>query len=582
MYLNVHNITYSIKRWLLCTPILCSPHRVFLSYLQQPHIIFQEGHVEKKRPFRFTSCIHLIMKIAAFPLVTSLSFLVAAAASDSQQYASLGDQLRSSGQFQDAISNYDQAIKLEPSNYLYLFKRGVAYRSLGKDSLALGDFNKVLDIQPEFDGALLQRTKINLKFGRYDKTIQDAKQLKASEGAELITIANICETEVAKALKSLKTKDYEACAELAASVLQHSPNYVDLRRTRATCRLHQGGYREAMVDLSHIANLVPSEADVYVQLAELHFYKYHEYDQALQVLRKCLQYDPDSKKCIAANKKIRKAEKKIKDFDPETRSRRATGNKLWTEIESALIHGGLLSELKQELTAVLQSLVSDKSFLPDSDSDLIDDLEDALCDAFYFQKKYLEGTQYCEVVLNRRPDYINGIFLKVERELEVDKLDAALQILKEAQHRGVRDPKLQAKLRDVQILINRANSKDYYKVLGVSRNADQAEIKKAYRTNSKEFHPDKYRGDMTVEQVEAKMAEINEAYEILSNEELKQRYDMGDDPNAPPGQTPMGRGPNGNFGFQQHFGGAGPGFDFGSFQQQFAQQFMRKGQPGRR
>ena len=71
--------------------------------------------------------------------------------------------------------------------------------------------------------------------------------------------------------------------------------------------------------------------------------------------------------------------------------------------------------------------------------------------------------------------------------------------------------------------------KDHYKILGVPRTATQKEIKKQYRKQAQIYHPDKYRGDLTPDQVQTKMAEINQAYEILSNEELRQRYDNGDD-----------------------------------------------------
>ena len=77
--------------------------------------------------------------------------------------------------------------------------------------------------------------------------------------------------------------------------------------------------------------------------------------------------------------------------------------------------------------------------------------------------------------------------------------------------------------------LKRKNMKDHYKILEVPRDASQKEIKKQYRKQAQKYHPDKYRGDMTPEQVQTKMAEINQAYEILSNEELRARYDQGDD-----------------------------------------------------
>ena len=90
---------------------------------------------------------------------------------------------------------------------------------------------------------------------------------------------------------------------------------------------------------------------------------------------------------------------------------------------------------------------------------------------------------------------------------------------------------------------------DYYKILGVSRTATPAEIKKAYRALAQEWHPDKYKGD-DHEKAEKKMAQINLANEVLSDAELRKKYDLGEDPNDPQRNA------------HQHHGG---GFPFGGF-----------------
>lgn len=64
--------------------------------------------------------------------------------------------------------------------------------------------------------------------------------------------------------------------------------------------------------------------------------------------------------------------------------------------------------------------------------------------------------------------------------------------------------------------------KDYYAILGVPRNADEKEIKRAYRRLARKYHPDLNPGD---KEAERKFKEINEAYEVLSDPEKRRRYD---------------------------------------------------------
>ncbi len=66
-------------------------------------------------------------------------------------------------------------------------------------------------------------------------------------------------------------------------------------------------------------------------------------------------------------------------------------------------------------------------------------------------------------------------------------------------------------------------SKDYYSILGVSRNATQDEIKKAYRKLALKYHPDRNKGNPEAEE---RFKEINEAYAVLSDPDKRRQYDM--------------------------------------------------------
>lgn len=111
-----------------------------------------------------------------------------------------------------------------------------------------------------------------------------------------------------------------------------------------------------------------------------------------------------------------------------------------------------------------------------------------------------------------------------------------------------------------------ADKRDYYEVLGVSKGASGDEIKKAFRKMSKKYHPDLHPGD---KEAEEKFKEVNEAYQVLSDDEKRQRYDQ------------FGHaGVDGNAGFG---GGSGfnGGFDFGDLGDIFGDFFGGFGGGGR-
>src|SRR2546428_5536055 len=92
--------------------------------------------------------------------------------------------------------------------------------------------------------------------------------------------------------------------------------------------------------------------------------------------------------------------------------------------------------------------------------------------------------------------------------------------------------------------------KDYYRILGVDRSADEKTIKSAYRKLARKYHPDVNKGQ------DARFKEINEAYEVLSDPEKRRRYDtLGPDWQRYAQQgAPTGAGPGG---FNVEFGDAG-------------------------
>ncbi|MBQ4541719.1 MAG: molecular chaperone DnaJ [Clostridia bacterium] len=99
-------------------------------------------------------------------------------------------------------------------------------------------------------------------------------------------------------------------------------------------------------------------------------------------------------------------------------------------------------------------------------------------------------------------------------------------------------------------------NKNYYDILGVNKNASDDEIKKAYRSLAKKYHPDLNPGNAEAAE---RLKEVNQAFSVLSDKTKKQNYDNYGDENGPQGFGGFGGG-----GFGSGFGGFG-GADFGDF-----------------
>ena len=103
------------------------------------------------------------------------------------------------------------------------------------------------------------------------------------------------------------------------------------------------------------------------------------------------------------------------------------------------------------------------------------------------------------------------------------------------------------------------DSKGYYKILGVSENASDDEIKKAYRSGAVKWHPDRWVNGTDEEKkiAEDKFKQLNEAYSVLSDKQKRQAYDSGMD-----GQWQDAGGFDPFDIFKRHFGGKNPFSDF--------------------
>ncbi|KAF2224512.1 IPKP58 dsRNA-activated protein kinase inhibitor [Elsinoe ampelina] len=499
--------------------------------------------------------------VASAPFVSALSPSDISADTPVSQIITSATAALAQGHAQDALAYFDIAVTRDPQNYLTIFRRGAAYLSLGKHSQANQDFDRVLAIKPNFEGALVQRAKIKSRNADWNAARKDYKAAGKTGGEELRDLDDAEGAEKVSA-DAEKSGDWSACTSNADVAINVASGSLDLRKRRAHCRFEKGEIHEGLSDLLHVAQISSSE-DAFLRLSATYFYSLNEVDQGLSQIRRCMHSDPDSKACrklLKAEKAVDKRLKKVRDLFSKRQYNSAVKLLVKTGEDE-----GLLEEIKADAGKLKQA----GTIPSNAPSQLYESLVELTCEAYTEMNNHKRAAPYCTEALTFNPNCLPALVGKATREIDNDDFEEAIRTLNTAKEAHGQDRRVNELYNKAQNLLKRSKQKDYYKVLGISRDSDARDIKRAYRKLSVKFHPDKAsQQGITVEEAQKKMAGINEAYEVLSDPELKQRFDNGDDPNDTSQQgnpfqgSPFGGGfPGGQqFMFQQ--GGGGGQFKF--------------------
>ncbi|KAH8827032.1 hypothetical protein DL96DRAFT_1228128 [Flagelloscypha sp. PMI_526] len=482
-----------------------------------------------------------------------------------------GNVLLSSGQFNEASRVFSDAIDLSPADYLLYYKRATAYFSMHRHPYALEDFNKVLHLTSNtFSNAHLMIARINARDGHFDAARDSlAAYSKTNKGSTETAALLVDIDEAEKATTNTwGTRDaqlWSACVENASQALKIASHSIEIRQTRAECALASGDVEGAVGDFTRLTQLMPGSVPLYTRVFRLAFFLLPPSPSALSTLKACLHSDPDSKPCLSLHRLAKNLEKGFVKLEVLQNAED------WRGIISLLTASGKDKQLMTRYEDAMREnttpefLVGDavtklkNAPLPDSFkiSPRRETLLRALCKAYVQINQPRRAAEWCEQLMSMEgmENDIDGLVGRGEQHILKEEYEEAVRVFEsafEASGRGNRD--VHSRLQKAQKLLKQSRQKDYYKVLGVSRDADTRTIKKAFRNAAKTAHPDKGGS-------EAKMASVNEAYEVLSNPELRARFDAGDDPNDPQsgGGHPFPGGP---------FGGGGNPFGHQFFQQQ--------------
>ncbi|XP_030195870.1 dnaJ homolog subfamily C member 7 [Gadus morhua] len=439
--------------------------------------------------------------------------------------------------YSEAFSCYSKAIDACPKNASYYGNRAATLMMLSRFREALEDSQQSVRLDECFMKGHLREGKCHLSLGNamaasrcFQKVLElEPGNMQAQQ--EHKNASSILEFERV-AESGFEKRDFRKvvyCMDRALGVASACHRFKILK---AECLALLGRYPEAQSVASDILRIDSTNADA-LYVRGLCLYYEDCIDKAVQFFVQALRMAPDHEKARLAcrNAKALKAKKEegnqaFKDCSYEAAYRLytealtidpnniKTNAKLYCNRGTA---GVKLTKLDQAIEDCTSAIKLDPTYIKAY-------LRRAQC--------YTDTEQYDDAVR----DY--------EKVYQTEKTKEHKQLLKAA-----------------QLELKKSKRKDYYKVLGIGKNATDDEIKKAYRKRALMHHPDRHSAATTEVQKEEekKFKEVGEAFTVLSDPKKKCRYDSGHDLDDDGGCGGGGGDFDANNIFRAFFGGQGQG-----------------------
>lgn len=470
--------------------------------------------------------------------------------SDGQSVGKLraaAEQALSEGDAAKSLGLWNQVIDLDPQNGSNYYKRFRLHLRQSDFKKALTDLNKVLEITATDENALAQRAKLRLRLGYCPEAVQDFHALrdvnKAHKDLATQEQAERCEVAMKHALKQygLVNPNYKGAKEhlnqaIGFTIITASQpeQCADLLLKRAFCSFHTKDLHQTIADSGKVLRVQKDNIDA-LTLRGNAYYALGELDTSKEHYRMALKYDPEHKGSKTGHRKL----KKVAGFLAKCQ---------------AAMQNGRFQEAVPHLTNLINADPTHEVYVTAAYTDL--------GVAHKEMRQFAEAKAAIEQVFRRNPRDWNAYRVLGEIQLDNEEFEEAVNTLRRAAEDSDGDQVTHESLHRAEVALKQSKQKDYYKILGVPRNANVKTIKKAYREKALEFHPDKHQGEEEKERAEKQFTLVAEANEVLSDPDLRGKYDRGEEvfPNQGNGGQPQGHP-------FQHFqqGGQQFHFNFGGF-----------------
>lgn len=413
------------------------------------------------------------------------------------------DEAMASGKADEAMQMLSQAIQLEPdnaANYLKLYKLHSRKR---KYMDALDAITQAANLDSSLKST---KAKLLVQLGQCDRAVVEYEQASTTNNPNAddpeYARAVLCRRTIQEAQQSYMEEDYERAAELYDAALQFVELVAsDLVWPRAQSLFHITDYYGCISETGKLLKQHPNHVDAY-HLRGSAFYHLGDLNQAVIHFREGLKLDPEHADCKKGHKLAKSIEKKLKKASDASDKR---------DFKSAVEHYQAAIEIDPTNTLLNRPNV------------------------LLLAKAHSNAGQHAEAItiIERHieeEETMESIHALGQAQQDAEQWEAAVRTFQRAIDAALDDNQkneARQKLKEAQIALKQSKEKNYYKILGVSRSATPKEVKKAYREKALKYHPDKVSAE-DKEKSESMFQDIGEAYEVLSDEELRRKYDRGE------------------------------------------------------
>ncbi|KAM6985555.1 dnaJ homolog subfamily C [Aplochiton taeniatus] len=457
-----------------------------------------------------------------------------------ENHLEMGKKLLAAGQLADALSHFHAAVDGDHKNYMAYYRRATVYLAMGKSKSALPDLSKVIELKPDFTSARLQRGNLLLKQGKLDEAESDFKKvLKSSssdkeqkEAYSQLAKADEVQRLVAQARDHYQQQDYTTAAAQLDTIVETCMWDVSSRELRAECFIKMGEMGKAISDLKAASKLKSDNTQAFYKLSVI-YYSLGDHEMSLNEVRECLKLDPDHKQCYSQYKQVKKLNKQIQSAEELIQEER------YAEAVS-----------KYETVMKTEPNVHQYSLLA----------KERMCHCLAQDQQTSRALSVCSEVIQSDPENVNALKGRAEAYIQDEQYEEAVKDYETAGQHSENDRQVKEGLERAQRLLKQSQKRDYYKILGVKRTAQKKEIIKAYRKLAQQWHPDNFQEEEDKKKAEKKFIDIAQAKEVLTDPEMRTKFDHGEDPLDP--ETQQG---GGHHFHQGGFHGGSQGFNpFGS------------------